>query len=443
MKVALDGFYRNIEDDTLLCNPQKGNSIILHDAEDFISPLLSGEDILTHGNTLADKYHVPAEKINKDLLEFYGTLSRQNLVKVNGDYQANMTVYGEELSLHPYSTETSMFQDSPINVFFYKHNRASELHVDITYSCTERCIHCYVNQSDLVHIPYSLLKKVLYEFREQQGLTVQLSGGECMTHPDFIRICRLCRELDLNFIVLSNLTLCNEKIIEVLKETNPQFLNVSLYSMEPEEHDAITRMRGSWQKTMTALYACQQAGIHIRLATPLLRANKNAYPALRKFADEHHVHLIPDNDIIPRHNCDCSNLDYACTPQEMELVFKSDKHFWDCDISNPRLPDDRVCVIGERLFLNAKGQYYGCSGMNEFVVGDAIRDSVGDVWSGDMMRWLRGLKNKDFRPCINCEHSAFCKVCPAFNFNATGSLFDTIPAKCALAEVKHRVFGGA
>ena len=193
---------------------------------------------------------------------------------------------------------------------------------------------------------------------------------------------------------------------------------------------------------MAAIDACQNAGIHIRLATPLLKLNRNAYPALRKFAEERQVHLIPDCEIIPMYNRSCSNLDYACAPQDMQSVFEGDKCFWNCDKANPRQTDDRVCIIGERLFLNAKGKYYGCSGMNELVIGDACRDSVSDVWNGDMMKWLRGLKNSDFEKCVSCEHSAFCKICPAFNFNATGSLFEPIPAKCALAEVKHRVFGG-
>lgn len=440
MKVVLDGFCRNIKGETLLCNPQDGNAIILNGAEDFILPLLSGEDIFMYGNSLAKKYDVPVEEVNKDLVAFYEKLSRQNLVKIDGRYLADMTCNDEEVSCF-HATEKSMFEASPVNMFFYKHNCVAEFHVDITYACTEKCIHCYVPQGQCDYLPYDLVEKVLREFREQQGLTVQLSGGECMKHPDFARICRLCRKLDLNFIVLSNLTRCDEKIIEVLKETDPQFVNVSLYSLVPEEHDAITQIRGSWKMTMAAIDACQQAGIHIRLATPLLKANQHAYPALRKFAEERHVHLIPDCEIIPMYNRNCSNLCHACTPQEMESVFKTDKHFWNCDTSHPQLPDERVCVIGERLFLNAKGQYYGCSGMNEFVIGDAIRDTVSDVWNSDMMRWLRGLRNKDFKTCMNCEHSSFCKVCPAFNYNATGSLFETIPAKCALAEVKHRVFG--
>ena len=90
-------------------------------------------------------------------------------------------------------------------------------------------------------------------------------------HPDFVRICRLCKELNLNMIVFSNLTLCDEDMVEAMREVDPQFINVSLYSMEATEHDAITCQLGSWQKTMDAILACEKAGVHIRLAAPLLK----------------------------------------------------------------------------------------------------------------------------------------------------------------------------
>ena len=437
MHVYCKCFLRHHFGDYLLCNLRNGATALLRDAEDFLRPILTKEDFKTVTESLARKYNVSECEILNDMLEFYQNLANLGLIEIiEGESEEPQFKTKEILQ----DKTSGMIDKWSVPDFYKKHNLPVELHIDLTDSCTERCVHCYVPQEQH-YLRFDLVEKVLREFREQQGLTVQLSGGECLLYPQFAQVCRLCRKLDLNFIVLSNLTRCDEKIIEVLKETDPQFVNVSLYSMNAEEHDAITQIRGSWRKTMAAIDACQQAGIHIRLATPLLKVNQNAYPALRNFAEERHVHLIPNYEIIPMCNRDCSNLCHTCTPQEMESVLKTDRQFWDCDTSNPRHPDGRVCVIGERLFLNAKGQYYGCSGMNEFVIGDAIRDTVSDVWNSDMMRWLRGLKNKDFKSCMNCEHSSFCKVCPAFNYNATGSLFETIPAKCALAEVKHRVFG--
>lgn len=443
MKFVVTSFIRSVDGEFCLCNLRMGSGVVINDASEFLKPMLAGENVEIAAQDIANKYNMPLYDVLRDLTVFYQTLTSLGLLKFAKENRDRIVASGNDNQAKGVASKEHE-GERPVSDFFTRHNLLPNLHIDLTDACTERCVHCYVLQGQHDFLPYELVEKVLHEFREQQGLTVQLSGGECMMHPNFEKICCLCRKLDLNFIVLSNLTLCDEKMISVLKETDPQFVNVSLYSMVPDEHDAITRVRGSWQKTMAAIDACQAAGIHIRLATPLLNVNQHAYPELRKFAAERHVHIIPDCDILPKCNGDCSNLNYTCSPEEVESVLRDDPSFWDRGYGKAlvRNPDDRVCDIGKLLCVNSKGDYYPCSGMHGYVLGNARNNTLTEVWKGKKMEYLRGLKNKDFPKCANCDHRAFCKVCPAFNFNATGGLFEPIPAKCALAEVKHRVFGG-
>lgn len=340
MRFFATSFVRSVNGVFCLFNLRKGSVIILEGASDFLQPMFAGEDIETTVQKLAQIYNLPFQAIHSDMSDFYQELANLGLVQpVNEDCDGIVTSANDSQTIGVASKDDE--GQWPVTDFYTRHNLLSDLHIDLTDACTERCVHCYVPQGQCDFLPYDLVEKALREFREQQGLTVQLSGGECMMHQDFARICKLCRKLDLNFIVLSNLTLCDEKMIEVLKETDPQFVNVSLYSLAPEEHDAITQIRGSWKKTMAAIDACQQAGIHIRLATPLLKANQHAYPALRKFAEERHVHLIPDCEIIPKCNGDCSNLNYACSPEEVEAVLRQDKAFWDRGYGRSVIPSPK------------------------------------------------------------------------------------------------------
>ena len=440
MKIKPRGFYRTYNDVGIIYDPRNEGGVLIKGSSDFLRPLDTREDISLLTPLLANNYGVAENEVYRDMMLFYIELANSGFIDIMIDgYTRRTSFRGEEACQYLLSEPTPEFS---IKNFYSSFKLLCELHIDLTDACTERCVHCYVPHEQHDFLPFSLCEKVLREFREQQGLTVQLSGGECMLHPNFDRICRLCRELDLNFIVLSNLTLCDEKVIKVLKETDPQFVNVSLYSMNPYEHDAITKVQGSWSKTMAAIDACQQAGIHIRLATPLLKKNQHAYPALRNFAAERHIHLIPDCEIIPMCNGDCSNLNYACSPEEIESVLREDVVFWNRGCHRTPNKGDKVCNIGTLLCINSNGEYYPCSGMHGYALGNAINATLTDIWNGKKMDYLRGLKNHDFPKCARCEHRSFCKVCPAFNFNATGSLFETIPAKCALAEVKHRVFGG-
>ncbi len=442
MTVVAQCFVRHHFEDCVFYNPRNGGFLEVQAIADFLSPLESGRDFASCAQEIAAKHGIALETVQNDLIAFYSNLRSCGLVEIQGIVSVDFPQDAGRSDLAGDDLPLALKGDagSPIAQFYRKHNLPSELHLDLTNACSERCVHCYVPHGQRDFIPYEIVQKVLREFRELQGLTVQLSGGECMLHPDFPKICRLCRELDLNFLVLSNLTLCDENTVSVLRETDPQYVNVSLYSMDEKEHDAITQVPGSWKKTMQAIDACQSAGVHVRLAAPLLKANRKAYPALRQFANERHVHLIPESDIVPKCDGDCSNLAYACTPEEMNEVFCSDKDFWNC-VPNAKIgAEDRVCIIGERLFVNAKGWYYPCSGMNDQVLSDARTTTMQAVWNDDHMKYLRGLKNKDFGACNDCANRSFCKVCPAVNRVETGSYFTAPKHKCVLAQIKRKVY---
>ena len=232
MKITPRGFCRIYNNLCMINNPRTEGFVLIKDASDFLRPLLTGEDTSDIIKEIAAKYNVPEAEVARDSLSLYIHLANMGLIKISSGQWKRFS--------HVPTTDT--FQQSlpskgnewSLSDFYETNNLLHELHIDLTDACTERCIHCYVPQGQYDFLSYDLAEKVLREFREQQGLTVQLSGGECMMHPDFARICRLCRKLDLNFIVLSNLTRCDEKIIEVLKETDPLFVNVTLYSMVPE-----------------------------------------------------------------------------------------------------------------------------------------------------------------------------------------------------------------
>ena len=397
---------------------------------------------------IAAKFGCAEADIEDDCRMVFDELIAQGFVECEGDEYTEVatgeTPVAPENGQDARSPSSEEEDDSPLEDFCKRYNLVTEFHIDLTDACTERCVHCYVPKEQKDFLLVELVEKALVEFRAMNGLTVHLTGGEAMMHPDFERICRKCVEMNLNFIIFSNMTLCDDKRIAFLKEVAPQFINVSLYSMKPEEHDAITQLPGSWQRTMDAILKCCEAGVACRIATPLLKENQDALPALRKFADEHHMHLVPAADIIAQSDHGCGNLAHACSEEELRRVLTRDHGLFH-KIYEGKMPscDAKVCDIGEaRLYLNAKGNYYPCDSMHEYVLGNVRENTVEEIWKGEKLNYLRGLKNRDFGLCSSCEKRPWCKVCPAANFNATGNLFKHHPGTCELAEVIREVYSG-
>ena len=442
IRLLRSSFVRHIGIETLVWNPRNGGAVVVEYAKDIVDSITPKwkplDDVADFAAQLlcCDK-----EAVQEDVNTICNELIKLGLAECDvEDVGTNSSAKG----ILAKGTLLNDESDAALDYFILRHKLLAELHIDITSACTERCVHCYLPGYPNKFLPFPAIEKVLQEFRQIQGLTVHLTGGECMMHPDFEKICHLCKDLDLNIILFSNLTCCDAKRIAALKAVDPQFINVSLYSMKAEEHDAITQVKGSWQKTMNAILACKKAGIHVRIATPLLKENMWAFRDLKKFADGQHMHLVPEFHIAPRSNQDCSNLNFACNQEELCNVLQQNKALFNQGWLGAPLPgvDDKVCDIGvSRLYLNSVGDYYPCDGMHGYVLGNVARNRLAEVWAGEKLNVLRSLTNKDFGECASCQNRKYCKVCPAYNFSATGDMLRHISAKCETAAAVRKVYG--
>lgn len=449
MKFSLNEhtYLRHAGGETLLWNKRTYACRILKEAQAFLHPIEQG-DIKERSEIVAEvaqAYDLPQQEVADDVRYFYAELAAATFLNCDrvGDEVAAAIPEQKDTPSAPSELAEKEEQPFPVDTFYERHALPYSLHIDLTNACTERCIHCYIADYRPRFLPLETGKRVLREFREAGGLTVMFSGGECMLHPQFRDFIRCAKGLNLNFIVMSNLTRCDAEMVAFLAEVQPQFVNVSLYSMKEEEHDSITTIPGSWQKTMRAILALEAAGVPVRLASPIMQANRHALPELREFAKAHRMHLIPDCDIFGQVDHDCSNQSCALSPEETECVWCEHRDlFYKAPASPERCaPEAKVCDIGKQsINLNAEGIYYPCDGCHGIVLGNAFEQSFAEVWNGEKIRALRALRNKDFGACAHCENRPWCKVCPTRNFNETADMFTHTEARCQAAQIRRKLF---
>lgn len=435
-------FTRKVGDDVFFYNPQSGASIVINDGSvlyNLITKQLKPLNCVFED--IAKYYNVTVEVVKSDFSNIINEMICEGMIDTS---EVNHKKEGAKFASCVKRNKPDDIKEDPISKFYRERHLPRALHIDVTSNCNERCIHCYLSNHKPEYLSFRNIEKVLTEFRELQGLTVYISGGECMTHPDFYRILLKCKKLDLNIVILSNLTLCDSTMIKLLKEINPQYINVSLYSMSSAEHDKITTVPGSWEKTMNAILKCENAGIAIRIATPLLKINRHAFPALKEFADKHNMHMVPDFGIIAKNDHDKSNLQHTCSALELKDTLLENKTLFDMEWSKVCRddPDATLCDIGVfRIHINSTGDFYPCPSMHGYVIGNINHDSLKDVWNGERLQYLRNIRLKDLKQCVNCAHRNFCEPCLAYNFNATGDIFKTIPNRCETATIVHCVYG--
>ncbi|MDR1055922.1 MAG: radical SAM protein, partial [Prevotellaceae bacterium] len=215
---------------------------------------------------LAGKIHmqftdVDLSTIKNDAREFYFMLEQEGFI-VSGEtsqeceekdtpfsYKAlKAAVIKEDFSSTIMSSEKST-QDF-LEEYFNGKPQLTNLHIEITSKCNERCIHCYIpHENKISNIDSDLFYDILEQCKNMRLLHLTLSGGEPMLHKDFCNFLRKCREYNFSVNILTNLTLLDNETIKEIKANPLLGIQTSLYSMNPNIHDEITKMKGSFEKT--------------------------------------------------------------------------------------------------------------------------------------------------------------------------------------------------
>jgi MoaA/NifB/PqqE/SkfB family radical SAM enzyme len=144
------------------------------------------------------------------------------------------------------------------------------LWLELTNRCNLRCVHCYTESHPLSG-DRDLLTTEDYESIISQAYElgcrkVQFIGGEPLVNRDFKHLLRKVVATGYEFIeVFSNLTRLDEETVRYAAENGVCFAT-SVYSDDPAEHDAVTKVESSHARTIGSLKKLVAAGITVRAA---------------------------------------------------------------------------------------------------------------------------------------------------------------------------------
>jgi radical SAM protein with 4Fe4S-binding SPASM domain len=326
--------------------------------------------------------------------------------------------------MHPEKSTQDFLEE-----YFEGKPQLTNLHIEITSKCNERCVHCYIPHDDKIgSIEPDLFYDVLKQCKKMRLLHLTLSGGEPMLHKNFCDFLRKCKEYDFSVNVLSNLTLLDDEIIKEMKANPLLGVQVSLYSMNSNIHDEITQMKGSFVKTKNAILKLIENDIPLQISCPIMKQNKDSYDEVIKWAKKLKIHAGDDYVIIAKYNHTIQNLSCRLSINEIKELFNyrvaNDAKYLEqmekeADKKKNITSNDIVCSIcHSSICITDKGNVYPCAGWQDYVLGNVKETSLNDIWNNsEKVQYLRGLRKKDFPKCIQCIDKDFCTMCMVRNAN--------------------------
>ncbi|MBQ7395899.1 MAG: radical SAM protein [Lentisphaeria bacterium] len=139
------------------------------------------------------------------------------------------------------------------------------------YTCNLRCQHCSVKRFQGKKEGRTFTLDDVRDFCRQAdelGLAnFVITGGEPLVFPDFDKLVEAIDPSRFYIVSDSNGWLLDDEKARHLKRIGVDKIQLSLDSLDAQEHDEFRRRAGSHERAMRAIDACQKAGLNIILST--------------------------------------------------------------------------------------------------------------------------------------------------------------------------------
>ncbi len=271
---------------------------------------------------------------------------------------------------------------------------------EITYRCNHLCTFCYNAPTGQRELTTPQIFEALRKISDFGVLYLTLTGGEAMCHKDFFKIAEEVRRLGMALRIYTNgYLLADKRTVKRVKALNPFEIEISIHGARPETHEALTRIRGSFQRTVTAIGNLVEEGIKVNLKCPITRLNQDELYGIRDLADSFGLFVTFDPVITPKDDGDLSPL--ALRPDEAFF-----ERYWAEDyakLHRGKLPPranhcaadgtEANCGTGRSGFtIDPYGNILPCVALRRKIANILEIESLREIWDrSPVLHEVRGL----------------------------------------------------
>lgn len=328
---------------------------------------------------------------------------------------------------------------------------------ELTYNCSERCIHCYNEGATRNDSEYSTrgnrteltledYKQVIDNLNNQGLIKVCLTGGDPFSKPFAWEIIEYLYQKEIAFDVFTN----GQRIVndvERLANYYPRLVGVSIYSGVPEVHDYITRVHGSWERSMSVIRQLSALAVPMNLKCCVMRPNVKSYYMVADIARQYGA--VPQFEINITDSIEgdrCASKYLRMTPDQLEIVLRDDNIPLYVGKEAPnyggqkKVMSKNPCGAGDNsLCITPEGNVIPCCAFHT-LFGNIKEKNILDIIKSSRERgyWLN-LSLNDYEECGKYDYCAYCNLCPGNNFIEHGNPLKASEVNCSMAKSRYEL----
>ncbi|MEE9268912.1 MAG: radical SAM protein [Candidatus Krumholzibacteria bacterium] len=292
----------------------------------------------------------------------------------------------------------------------------------LTFRCNLKCKHCYTAPAVDQDLPLTSILELMDQMVDMQGLTVLLSGGEPLTHPNFWELNNYFTDYDLRFELLTNGT---EVTPDVARCLNVDLAQVSIDGTE-RGHDFL-RGRGSYKRSLSGIKALRAAGIPVAIATMVHGENRNDFPELAKLWESFEITdwIINAPSELGRWR---ENSEHAVPIQEAAEIMLEYSYG-----EGPHLSKSNFTCGSHICSVFPNGEIYPCPFLHteEMLIGNIREVDLRSAW---VQR--KGVTQEMLTECQDCRFLEECRGGCRFRAQEHSHICGKDPVLCAIFGVE-------
>lgn len=286
-------------------------------------------------------------------------------------------------------------------------------------------------------------------------LSLLLTGGEAMLHPDFCEIYRAVGKMGFLVTLYTNATMVTDRVMEVLRAYPPHRIGVTMYGASNETYERLCGCADGYDRFVDGVHRLSSLPSLFDARTTIVQDNLADLQAMKDFtaklfgADKV-LHISRNVVNTIRGGIACPK-EVRLTPEEnMDLVFPGLRALRDqimadksAILQNPRsklimrhrLPRDgylfRNCGAGiQEYAINWAGRMYACELLTEGYT-EPFEEGFLSAWNRLPEQYPT---SRPVETCESCLYAGLCETCPANRLAETGNWFGIPEYACREAK---------
>lgn len=292
------------------------------------------------------------------------------------------------------------------------------IHLELTYRCNLRCVHCYcVENKEKQELSYKEIVSLLDQLAEMGGFFLTLTGGEVFTRENFFDIAFYAKKKHFATRIFTNGTLIDEYAADKLLKLNPLSVEFSLYGTSSNVHDGITKVKGSFVKLRRTIDLLKRRNITIFLKTVVMKQNLKECEGLVRLGKELSAHSRFNFEVTPRNDGSTGPLEYRLDEEELFKFISGDiPQSWEYVEIPPHAEavKRQTCSPARNgCAISPYGDVYPCAQLL-LPIGNVREKSFNEIWNSDSKELsdVRSIRTfSDLKECSDCQDLWLCQRC--------------------------------